>query len=58
MGVRCFPLEHVRPLCVCSSPGYHTCALTLILLMHGLWEYEDDYGSLDYYDDLKIQEST
>ena len=21
---------------------------------HGLWEYEDDDGSLDYYDDLKI----
>lgn len=58
LGVLHTPLEHVRPLCVCSSPGYHTCALTHILLKHGLWDYEDAYGSLDYYDELKIQVST
>ena len=26
-------------------------------LKHGLWESEDDYGSLDYNNDLKIQET-
>ena len=39
------------PLCVCSSLGCHIGALTLILLKHGLWEYEDDDGSLDYYEE-------